>query len=92
MANDQLEKSFSTLTNGTEELQKLPGYSFYWQADHFGMYNAYGLKEGPSRELLAIHTPIGIIEPTRVVFGEKTQDNQLQLQYEPLLLLYQTTL
>ena len=71
MANDLLEKSFSTLTNGTEELQKLPGYSYYWQADHFGMYNAYGLKEGPSRELLAIHTPIGIIEPTRVVFGEK---------------------
>ena len=24
----------------------------------------------PSRELLAVHTPIGLIEPTRMVFGE----------------------
>ncbi len=34
------------------------------------MYNAYALRPGPSRELLAVHTPIGLIEPTRMVFGE----------------------
>ena len=34
------------------------------------MYNAYVLAPGPSRELLALHTPIGLIEPTRMVFGE----------------------
>ncbi len=34
------------------------------------MYNAYALRPGPSRELLAVHTPIGPIEPTRMVFGE----------------------
>jgi hypothetical protein len=28
------------------------------------------LAPGPSRELLALHTPIGLIEPTRMVFGE----------------------
>jgi hypothetical protein len=33
------------------------------------MYNAYALRPGPSRELLAIRTPIGLIE-TRMVFGE----------------------
>ncbi len=34
------------------------------------MYNAYALNPGPSRELLAVHTPLGHIEPTRMVFGE----------------------
>ncbi len=34
------------------------------------MYNAYLLEGGPSRELLAVHTPLGFLEPTRMVFGE----------------------
>jgi hypothetical protein len=34
------------------------------------MYNAYALRPGPYRELLAIHTPIGLLEPTRMVLGE----------------------
>jgi hypothetical protein len=34
------------------------------------MYNAYLLELGPSRELLAMHTRLGLIEPTRIVFGE----------------------
>jgi hypothetical protein len=70
MANDQLQKSFPSTANGTDELSKLPGYSLYWSTDRFSMYNAYGLAPGPSRELLAVHTPIGLIEPTRMVFGE----------------------
>ncbi len=70
MANAQLQKSFPTTANGTDELAKLPGYSFYGWADRFSMYNAYALEPGPSRELLAIHTPLGLIEPTRMVFGE----------------------
>jgi len=69
-ANDQLQKSFPSTANGTDELSKLPGYSLYWWTDRFSMYNAYGLEPGPSRELLAIHTPLGLIEPTRMVFGE----------------------
>ena len=70
MANDQLQKSFPSTANGTDELAKLPGYSLYWCTDRFSMYNAYGLAPGPSRELLAVHTPLGLIEPTRMVFGE----------------------
>jgi hypothetical protein len=70
MANDQLQKSFPTTANGTDELAKLPGYTYYWYTDRFSMYNAYALEPGPSRELLAIHTPLGLIEPTRMVFGE----------------------
>ena len=70
MANDQLQKSFPSTANGTDELAKLPGYSLYWCTDRFSMYNAYGLTPGPSRELLAVHTPLGLIEPTRMVFGE----------------------
>jgi hypothetical protein len=70
MPNDQLQKSFPTTANGTDELSKLPGYSLYWWTDRFSMYNAYSLEPGPSRELLAVHTPLGLIEPTRMVFGE----------------------
>jgi hypothetical protein len=49
---------------------KLPSYSLYWGTDRFSMYNAYELAMGPSRELLAVHTPLGLLEPTRIVFGE----------------------
>jgi hypothetical protein len=70
MANDQLEKSFPTTANGTDELSKLPGYNYYWYTDRFSMYNAYALKPGSSRELLDLHTPLSLIEPTRMVFGE----------------------
>jgi hypothetical protein len=70
LANDQLQKSFPSTANGTDELAKLPGYSYYWITDRFSMYNAYSLRPGPSRELLAVHPPIGLIEPTRMVFGE----------------------
>ena len=34
------------------------------------MHNAYLLEPGLSRELLAVHTPLGLIEPTLMVFGE----------------------
>ncbi len=68
--NEQLEKSHPTSANGTDELQKLPGYSLYWESDRYAMYNAFILAPGPSRELLALHTPIGLIQPTRMVFGK----------------------
>jgi hypothetical protein len=70
MPNDQLQKSFPSTANGTDELSKLPGYSLYWCTDRFSMYNAYLLEPGPSRELLAVHIPLDLIEPTRMVFGE----------------------
>ncbi len=70
MPNEQLHKSFPFTTNGTDELSKLPGYAYYWHTDRFSMYNAYSPEPGPSRELLAIHTPLGPLEPTRMVFGE----------------------
>ncbi len=70
LANDQLQKSFPTPANGTDELAKHPGYGYYCITDSFNMYNAYALRPGPSRELLAIHTPLGLIEPTRMVLGE----------------------
>jgi hypothetical protein len=68
--NDQLLKSVPSTPNGTEELAKLPGYKWYWGTDRFSMYNAFALAPGPSRQLLAIHTPLGLLEPTRMVFGE----------------------
>ena len=64
-ANDQLQKSFPTTANGTDELAKLPGYSLYWWMDRFSMYNAYALEPGPSRELLAIQPthPLALSNP-----------------------------
>jgi hypothetical protein len=73
-ANDQLQKSFPTTANGTDELSKLPGYLLYWITDRFSMYSAYALNPCPSRELLAVHTPIGFLEPNRMVFGEMNAD------------------
>jgi hypothetical protein len=70
MPNEQLQKSFPSTANGTGELSKLPGFAYYWYTDKFNMYNAYSLEPGPSHELLAIHTPLGLLEPTRMVFGE----------------------
>jgi hypothetical protein len=61
--NDQLNKSVPTTTpNGTDELGKLPGYGYYWSTDRFSMYNACLLAPGPSRQLLAVHTPLGLID------------------------------
>jgi hypothetical protein len=40
------------------------------ETDRFSMYNAYELATGPSHELLAVHTPLGLLEPTGMVFGE----------------------
>jgi hypothetical protein len=74
MWTDQLLKTVPTTPNGTEELAKFPGYKWYWATDRFSMYNAFALAPGPSRQLLAIHTPIGLIEPTRMVFGEMNTD------------------
>jgi len=59
--NDQLLKSVPTTPNGTEELAKLPGYKWYWSTDRFSMYNAFALAPGPSRQLLALHTPLGLL-------------------------------
>jgi hypothetical protein len=61
---------FPPQANGTEELSNLPDYTYYWYTDRFSMYNAYSLEPGPFRELLAIHTPLGFLELTRMVFGE----------------------
>jgi hypothetical protein len=73
-ANDQLQKLFPFTANGTDKLAKLPGYLLYWITDRFSMYSAYMLNLGSSRELPAIQTPIGLIEPTRMVFGEMNVD------------------
>ncbi len=45
--NDQLQKSFPSTANGTDESAKLPGYSYYWITDRFSMYNAYALRPTP---------------------------------------------
>jgi hypothetical protein len=75
--NDQLQKSFPSTANGTDELAKLPGYKYYWITDRFSMHNAYALRPGPCRELLAVHTPVGLIEPTRMVFVEMVPPTNL---------------
>ena len=70
-ANGQIKKSVPTLPDGPSELRKIGGYDIYFLTDHYGMYNCYILAQGASRELLAVHTPRGPIQPTRMVFGEK---------------------
>ncbi len=75
--NDQLQKSFPFTANGIDELAELPGYTYYWITDRFSMYNAYALHPGPSRELLAVHTPVGLIETTHGVWGNERRNRSL---------------
>ncbi len=44
-------------------------------------YNSFILKEGISREALAILTPIGLIQPCVLPFGQKNSGTEAQAAY-----------
>jgi hypothetical protein len=69
-ANDQLLKSLPTTFNGTDELQKIARFPILLGDRSLWNVQCLCPRNKPSRELLALHTPIGLIEPTRMVFGE----------------------
>jgi hypothetical protein len=54
LVNTQIEKRAPNLHTGTHQTERASGYSYYWISDSVACYNLAILKEGISREALAI--------------------------------------
>jgi len=81
MMNEQFNKIVPNLPTGTDELQRAAGYSWYWESDAHACYHAFPLAEGRSREALAMWTPIGLLQPTVLPFGQKNAGTHAQGPY-----------
>ena len=81
LVNTQIEKRAPNLPTGTHQIEKASGYQYYWISDSVACYNSFVLKEGISREALAIWTPIGLIQPCVLPFGQKNSGTEAQAAY-----------
>jgi hypothetical protein len=81
MANSQIDKLTPNLPTGTHELEKAAGHQFYWESDSVACYNSFVLAPGLSREALAIWTPIGLLQPCVLPFGQKNSGTEAQGPY-----------
>ena len=54
--------------NGIEESKKAVGYKYYWGSDASQQFHSFVLDK-ESRGMTAIHTPIGLLQHTRLPFG-----------------------
>jgi hypothetical protein len=80
-ANTQIVKIVPNLPSGLEEVEKAAGYSYYWESDSVACYSQFVLAPGRSREALAIWTPIGLVQPTTLPFGQKNSGTEAQGPY-----------
>ncbi len=62
----------------TYRLEQASGYRIYFEADSVACYHSFRLAEGPSREALAVWTPIGLLQPTILPFGQKNSGTEAQ--------------
>ena len=76
--NECFEKISPNLPLGTDELKRTAGHRWYIESDAHGCYQAFILASGPSREALAVHTPIGLVQPTVLPFGQKNAGTHAQ--------------
>jgi hypothetical protein len=53
----------------------------YFEADSVACYNSFHLAPGISREALAVWTPIGLLQPTVLPFGQKHSGTEAQGPY-----------
>jgi hypothetical protein len=53
----------------------------YFEADSVACYNSFCLAAGLLREALAVWTPIGLIQPTVLSFGQKNSGTEAQGPY-----------
>jgi hypothetical protein len=81
MVNTQIEKMAPNLPTGLHQLEQAAGHSIYFEADSVACYNSFRLAPGLSREALAIWTPIGLVQPTVLPFGQKNSDTEAQGPY-----------
>ena len=66
--NLRLHRATSNYPNGIEEIRKAVGYAYYLSADAASQFWSFALDED-SRDILAVHTPLGLLRFTRMPFG-----------------------
>jgi hypothetical protein len=81
LVNTQIEKMAPNLPTGLHQLERAAGHNIYFEADSVACYNSFRLAPGISREGLAIWTPIGLVQPTVLPFGQKNSGTEAQGPY-----------
>ena len=81
LVNKAIAKLVPNLPTGIDELEKGAGFHFYFEADAHSCYNSFVLKPGRSREALAVWTPIGLVQPCVLPFGQKNSGTEAQGPY-----------
>jgi hypothetical protein len=63
------------------QLKQASGYRLYFEANSVACYHSFRLAPGASREALAVWTPIGLLQPTVLPFGQKNAGTEAQGPY-----------
>jgi transposase InsO family protein len=79
--NSQIAKIVPNLPTGLEEVEKAAGHLWYWESDSVACYSQFTLAAGRSREALAVWTPLGLVQPTTLPFGQKNSGTEAQGPY-----------
>jgi hypothetical protein len=79
--NSQIAKIVPNLPTGLVEVEKAAGHDYYWESDSVACYSQFSLAKGQSREALAVWTPLGLVQPTTLPFGQKNSGTEAQGPY-----------
>jgi hypothetical protein len=81
MVNKQILKIVPNLPNGLEEVERAAGHEYYWETDAVACYLQFVLAHGRSREALAVWSPVGLVQPTTLPFGQRNSGTEAQGPY-----------
>jgi hypothetical protein len=81
LVNTQIVKIAPNLPTGLHQLEQASGYKIYFEADSVACYHSFRLAAGVSREALAVWTPIGLMQPTVLPFGQKNSGTEARGPY-----------
>ncbi len=79
--NSQIAKIVPNLPTGLVEVEKAAGHDYYWESDSVACYSQFTLAKGQSLEALAVWTPLGLVQPTTLPFGQKNSGTEAQGPY-----------
>jgi transposase InsO family protein len=79
--NTQIQKLVPNLPTGTHQVERAAGHRYFFESDSVACYNSFILAPGRSREALAIWSPIGLVQPTVLPFGQKNSGTEAQGPY-----------
>ena len=68
--NRNIEKLTANYPDGQQQIRNLTGGKYYWYSDGKDQFNSIILHKD-DRSATAVHTPIGLIQHKRLLFGEK---------------------